>query len=109
MSFDEELADRVRQALGNRRGLAEKKMFGGLAFLFRGNMCCGVLKRELIVRVPADETDEVLTEPHTRPFDFTGRPMCGFVVVRPAGCEDDDSLSSWVARAVEFAAGLPAK
>ena len=109
MSFDEDLADRVRLALGTRRGLAEKKMFGGLAFLLRGNMCCGVLKRELIVRVPSDQTDEVLAEPHTRPFDFTGRPLRGFVVVRPAGCEDDNALAEWVDRAVEFASGLPAK
>jgi hypothetical protein len=84
-------------------------MFGGLAFLLRGNMCCGVLKRELIVRVPPDQTDEALAEPHMRPFDFTGRPMRGFVGVRPAGCEDDDALAGWVARAVESASGLPAK
>ena len=109
MSFDADLADRVRQALGERRGLAEKKMFGGLAFLLRGNMCCGVLMRELIVRVPPDETGDALAAPHTRAFDFTGRPMRGFVVVRPAGWEDDDALAEWVARAVEFATSLPAK
>lgn len=109
MSFDEDLADRVRLALGTLRGLTERRMFGGLAFLLRGNMCCGVLGRELIVRVPPDETEEVLAEPHTRAFDFTGRPMRGFVVVRPAGCEEDDALAAWVVRAVEFAAGLPAK
>src|SRR5262249_55452749 len=109
MSFDADLADRVRQALGERRGLAEKKMFGGLAFLLRGNMCCGVLKRELIVRVPPDETDEALAEPHTRAFDFTGRPSGGFVVAGPAGCEDNGPLAEWVPRAVEFPSGLPAK
>jgi hypothetical protein len=109
MSFDEDLADRVRMALGRRRGLVEKKMFGGLAFLLRGNMCCGILKRELIVRVPPDQTDVALAEPHTRPFDFTGWPMRGFVVVRLAGCEDEDALSEWVARTVAFASGLPAK
>lgn len=107
LSFDEDLADRVRLTLGTRRGLTEKKMFGGLAFLLRGNMCCGVLNRELIVRVPPDQTDEVLAEPHTRAFDFTGRAMRGFVVVRPAGCEDEDTLSEWVARDVAFASGLP--
>lgn len=109
MSFDEGLADRVRRALGKRRGLAEKKMFGGLAFLLRGNLCVGVLKEELIVRVPPDETDDVLAEPHTRPFDFTGKPMRGWIVVGPAGCADDDALAGWVARAVEFASDLPAK
>ena len=67
-----------------------------------------VLKRELIVRVPPDQTDEALAESHTRPFDFTGRPMRGFVVLRAAGCEDDEALAAWVARAVAFASGLPA-
>jgi TfoX/Sxy family transcriptional regulator of competence genes len=109
MSFDETLTDRVREALGPRRGLTERKMFGGLAFMLRGNMCCGVLKRELIVRVPPDETDDLLAEPHTRAFDFTGRPMRGFVVIRPAGCEHDGTLADWVDRAVAFAATLPAK
>ena len=109
MSFDENLADRVRQALGTRRGLTEKKMFGGLAFLLRGNMCCGVLGRELIVRVPPQETDRVLAERHTRPFDFTGRPMRGFVVVEPAGWADADDLAEWVTRSVAFASTLPVK
>lgn len=109
MSFDEDLADRVRLALGTRRGLTEKRMFGGLAFLLRGNMCCGVMNRELIVRVSRDQTDEMLAEPHTRAFDFTGRAMSGFVVVRPAGCEDEETLAEWVTRAVAFASGLPAK
>lgn len=93
MSFDESLADRVRRVLGRRRGMAEKKMFGGLAFLLRGNMCCGVLRRDLIVRVAPDDTDDVLAKPHTRAFDFTGRPMRGWVVVEPAGCATDDALA----------------
>jgi hypothetical protein len=109
MSFDGTLADRVRRALGRRRELVEKKMFGGLAFLLRGNMCCGVLRRDLIVRVAPDDTDGVLAEPHTRAFDFTGRPMRGWVVVEPGGCADDHALAGWIARAVEFASGLPAK
>jgi TfoX/Sxy family transcriptional regulator of competence genes len=109
MSFDEDLADRVRQAIGHRTDLTERKMFGGLAFLLRGNMCCGVLRDDLIVRIPPDETAAALAEPHTRPFDFTGRPMRGFVVVEPSGWDDDDALAGWVARAAEFAAALPPK
>jgi TfoX/Sxy family transcriptional regulator of competence genes len=108
MSFDEDLADRVRRALGPRKGLVEKKMFGGLAFLLDGNMCCGVLKRELVIRVAVDETDYVLAEPHTRRFDFTGRAMRGWVVVKTTGCEGD-ALADWVQRAVTFASSLPAK
>jgi hypothetical protein len=72
-------------------------------------MCCGVLKSELIVRIPPDETDAALAEPYTRAFDFTGKPMRGWVVVGLSGCEGDDALAAWVARAVEFASGLPAK
>ena len=109
MAYDENLAARVRRALGRRKGLSEKAMFGGLAFLLNGNMCCGVLKGELVVRVARDDTDDVLAEPHTRILDFTGRPMRGWVVVGPAGCHDDGDLACWVGKAVEFASSLPAK
>jgi len=73
MAFDEELAARIRKRLGKRAGLSEKKMFGGLAFLFRGNMCCGVSGQDLIVRLDPAQTEEALGEPHTRVFNLTGR------------------------------------
>ena len=72
MAFDERLAERIRGSLGRRKGLAEKKMFGGIAFLLNGNMCVGVHKSELIVRLAAEKTDAALAEPHTRRFDLTG-------------------------------------
>jgi TfoX N-terminal domain len=109
MAYDENLAGRVRRALGRRKGVSEKAMFGGLAFLLNGNMCCGVLKGELVVRVARDATDDALAEPHTRVLDFTGRSMRGWVVVGPAGCRDDGDLAGWVNKAVEFASSLPAK
>ncbi|MBI5564079.1 MAG: TfoX/Sxy family protein [Chloroflexi bacterium] len=109
MAFDEKLADRIRLQLGQRHGLIEKKMFGGLAFLLNGNMCCGVNGHDLIVRLAAEQTHEALSEPHTRIFDLTGRPMKGWILVQPAGLKTQADLAGWIRRAVEFAAALPAK
>jgi TfoX/Sxy family transcriptional regulator of competence genes len=74
MAFDERLAERVRKRVGTRPDVSEKKMFGGLAFLLNGNMCCGVHEGELIVRLDPDRAGEALAEPHTRVFDLSGRP-----------------------------------
>lgn len=109
MAFDEVLAARVRGVLSGSDGFSEKRMFGGIAFLLDGNMCCGVHGDELIVRLDPDETEQALGEPHVRLFDLTGRPMKGWVLVAPAGVSADDDLGSWVARAAEFAGSLPAK
>lgn len=109
MAYDEGLASRVRSVLSKQKGLVEKKMFGGLAFMLRGNMCLGVLGDELIVRVGPDGHAEATSMPHTRAFDFTGRPMKGFVVVKPKGCAKDDELVQWVGRGVAFAGSLPPK
>jgi hypothetical protein len=81
----------------------------GKARRLNGNTCCGVRKGELVVRVARDDTDGALAEPHTRAFDFTGRPMRGWVVVGAAGCRDDGDLAGWVGKAVAFASSLPAK
>src|SRR5215468_113567 len=78
MAFDEALANRVRPLLAGTRGLVEKKMFGGLAFLVRGNMSVGIHGAELIVRIEPDETDKALKQPGVRHFDITGRPMKGW-------------------------------
>jgi TfoX/Sxy family transcriptional regulator of competence genes len=109
MTYDEKLADRVRRAIGPQDGVAEKKMFGGICFLFRGNMCFGVLRDDLIVRVGPHQFDRALAEPHARPMDLTGRPMKGMVYVGPGGYESDDDLAGWVRRGVEFAGSLPPK
>jgi TfoX-like protein len=85
MAFDEKLAARIRSHLGKRTGLAEKKMFGGVAFLLSGNMCCGVHRDALIVRLDPEETDRARAEPDTRVFDLTGRPMKGWILVDPKG------------------------
>ena len=109
MAFNEELAGRVRHALKNRRSLEERKMFGGLAFLLRGNMCCGVVGDELMVRVGPEHYEKALAARHVRPMDFTGKPLEGFVYVTPPGIASDRALKTWVTKGVECAVSLPAK
>src|SRR5262245_28524745 len=81
MAYDEALAGRVRLALRGQPGIAERKMFGGVAFLRNGRMCCGVVGQDLVVRVIESDMEKALRERHVRPMDFTGRPMRGFVYV----------------------------
>jgi TfoX/Sxy family transcriptional regulator of competence genes len=109
MAFDEQLAARIRAHLGKRTGLAEKKMFGGIGFLMKGNMCVGVHRDALIVRLDPAATDRALAEPHTRVFDLTGRPMKGWILVEPQGLATAAQLGKWVDRAAKYAASLPAK
>ena len=109
MPFDEALAVRVRSALQGSDGLVEKRMFGGLAFLLNGNMCCGVHGDELIVRLDPERADAALRERHARVFDLTGRPMKGWVLIAPGGVATDDALRSWVGRGLDFAGSLPPK
>jgi hypothetical protein len=109
MAYDEGLATRVRDVLGDRPGLAEKRMFGGLAFLLHGNMACGVRGGDLIVRVAAEVADAAQGEPGTRPFDLTGRPMKGWLLVDVGGHAEDEDLRRWVDRGVAYASSLPAR
>ena len=109
MAYDEQLAGRVRDVLARRKDVSEKKMFGGLSFMLGGNMCCGVDKDNLMVRVGPEQYETALAQPHARPMDFTGRPLKGMVYVDPEGYRTDAALAAWVKRGVDFAASLPAK
>jgi TfoX/Sxy family transcriptional regulator of competence genes len=109
MPYDEKLAERVRKILGAKRGVTERKMFGGLAFLERGLMCCGIAGRDLMVRVPLDRYEAALARPHARPMDFTGRPMRGFLFVAPAGVRTEAALRRWVEASRAYVATLPPK
>jgi hypothetical protein len=109
MAFNEALAERIRQRLGRRKGIEEKKMFGGIGFLLNGNMLVGVWKDSLIVRLGPDEGDAALREPDVRVFDITGRPMKGWVLIEPAGVADDEQLGGWIDRAMKFCRTLPVK
>lgn len=109
MSYDEKTAHRVRQILSDRTDVVERKMFGGLCFMLKGCMCCGITTTAFMVRVGPDYYEEALAQPHARPMDFTGRPLTGMVYVDPAGHKTDVALAKWVARGVAFVSTLPAK
>jgi TfoX/Sxy family transcriptional regulator of competence genes len=109
MPYGERLAKRVRSLLARRKGFTEKKMFGGVGFLLAGNMCVGVWKEFLILRLGADAYEAALDEEHVRQFDITGRPMTGWVMVAPEGCREVPQLKAWLERAVAFVRTLPAK
>src|SRR5918993_855417 len=96
MAYDARLAERIRRVFGQRRDVVERKMFGGLAFLCRSRMCCGIVGRDLMVRVAGDEFDAVLRGRHVRPMDFTGKPLRGFVYVSPPGFRTAQALRSWL-------------
>jgi TfoX/Sxy family transcriptional regulator of competence genes len=100
---------RIRQVLGGLTVLTDKKMFGGIGFLVNGNMACGVHKDALIVRVGPEGYEKALAGPHTRPFDITGRPMKGWVMVDREGYGSDEALREWVRQGVDFALTLPPK
>jgi TfoX/Sxy family transcriptional regulator of competence genes len=108
MAYDEVLADRVREKLGSFAGVAEKRMFGGIAFLTDGNMTVGVRGDELIVRISPDNTDAALAEPGVRVFDITGKPMRGWILVAGEQLDNDD-LDRWIAQARTSVATLPPK
>jgi len=106
--MDEVLVERLRKALTGRMKISEKRMFGGVCFLLRGNMLCGTGKSEFMFRVGKDQDAAALKRPGARPMDITGRIMKGFVWVDPKRC-DDVALTGWIAMAEAYVGALPAK
>ena len=109
MAFDQGLAHRIREQLGARPDLTEMNMFGGVAFLTSGNMVVGVIGDDLIARVGADAMGDALAQPGARPFDLTGRPMSGWVLVAGDTVAEDHLLAEWIDRADRFVETLPPK
>lgn len=109
MAYDDDLADRVRAILEDVPHVTERKMFGGLTFLVSGNMACGIVGQDLMVRLGDAAADAALDEPHVRPMDFTGRPMRSMVYVGAAGVRTDPALDRWVRLALDHVDTLPAK
>jgi TfoX/Sxy family transcriptional regulator of competence genes len=109
VSYELEAAERVRRLLSDRNDVVEKEMVGGVSFLVKGNMCCGVTGAALMVRVGAESRDQALGEPHVRPMLFAGQALSGFVCIDPAGYVSDDALASWIQRGLDFVSGLPVK
>ncbi len=108
MAYDDALAQRIRDQMTDAPGLSEKKMFGGLAFLTAGNMTVGVHGNDLIARIDPETMEAALAEPGVRPFDMTGRPMRGWVLVATGGLTDQE-LERWIARARSYVGTLPAR
>ena len=109
MAFDEVLAARIRDVLGGIDGLSEKRMFGGIAFLLNGNMCCGVHGDDVILRVDPASAEDAVRKPHVRVFDMTGRPMKGWLLIGSDAVASDEELRAWIGMGVDFAGSLPAK
>jgi TfoX/Sxy family transcriptional regulator of competence genes len=110
MTYDEELADRIRELIGGEPDLAEKKMFGGLAFLIRGNMAIGASgEGGILVRVDPEETDSLVETSSARPMEMRGREMKGWLRVDSEEVASRDALAEWVARGTAYARSLPSK
>jgi len=109
MAYDKDLAERVKNMLADRDGFVERKMFGGIGFLLRGNMACGILQNDLIVRVGPEKYSGLLQRPGAGPFDITGRVMKGWLRVEPEGYGTEDALSGWIECGAAFALSLPPK
>lgn len=109
MAYDLALAQRVRKLIGSSRGLTEREQFGGIAFLLRGNVACGIIGDELLVRVGPERHDEAMQSKEAKPFSLTGRPSKGWILVRPAGLKAPASLKKWVEMGLDFAKTLPPK
>lgn len=110
MAYDENLAAKVRESLKGKRGITEKKMFGGLCFLLNGNMLCGVdNKSRLMIRVGPEKYESTLKLKHTREMDFTGKPLRGMLYIASDGVKRRDSISKWINMANEFVKTLPKK
>ncbi len=109
VAYDEELAERIRDLVGEERGLVEKKMFGGIGMMLDGNMALGVSGHMLMVRVDPQQMDELLAEPGAEPFVMGGRATKGFLLVSPDAIAEDGDLKRWVDRGVSLARSLPPK
>jgi len=109
MAFDVVLGERLRKVLKGRRGIAAKKMFGGLIFFHRGNMLIGVWKNSIMVRLGREGAEQSRLMPHVRPFHVTGKAIKNWILVDPEGLAQDSDLGMWVEQALEFVRTLPPK
>jgi TfoX/Sxy family transcriptional regulator of competence genes len=110
VSYDEDLANRLREIVGREAGLTEKRMFGGLGFLINGNLAVSASGQGgLLVRVDPADTEALLRRPHAQPFVTRGRAMNGWLRVDGEGVRTRRQLESWTKRGVAYARSLPKK
>lgn len=101
MAYNEKIADRIREAIVGTENLVEKKMFGGIAFMVNNKMLMGVDKDDVMLRCEPQRTDELLSKKGARPFDLTGKPMKGWLLVSAEGIKSKKDFDFWVATAIE--------
>jgi len=109
MACDEQLVERIRGVLGRTPMINEQRMFGGVCFTLNGNMVCGVVGTDIMVRVEPDRYQDALQKPHARVMDFTGMPMKGYVFVSGQGVTDDLALRNWIEFGVTYVGSLSVK
>ena len=109
MPYNAEIDKRIREIVSHWSGSDCKKMFGGVCYLINGNMVCGVYKDFLILRLGVDPAKSFLRLPYVKPFDITGRPMKGWIMVEEKGFKEEQELASWLNKAKEFVLTLPSK
>jgi TfoX/Sxy family transcriptional regulator of competence genes len=109
MAYSEELAERIRNAIGAHGGISERRMFGGIVWLVDGNMACGTRGEDMMVRMDRADVERALAEVGVHPMEMRGRRMRGFVTVDAATIDDDADLARWAHEGLSFAASLPPK
>jgi TfoX/Sxy family transcriptional regulator of competence genes len=109
MAYDEQLAERVKKLIKTEKKLEQKKMFGGIAFLVNGNMCCGIHGAEVILRVDPEKYAVLLAKPQVREFDMTGKPMKGWLILKNSAAAKPAELKRWVNEALSYALTLKKK
>ena len=109
MAYNEQLEKRLNRLVNKRKDLYAQKMFGGVGFLLRGNMCFGIYKDYLILRLGDEQAQKALMKKYTKPFDITGRVMKGWVMVNFPGLKTENSLKEWTTQAIDFVSNLPRK
>ena len=109
MAYSEKIETRIKKIVSSWKNTEDKKMFGGICHLVNGNMFCGVYKDYLILRLGPDKAGDVLERPNVQPFDITGRPMKGWVMVTEDGFKRDNELKNWLELTRKFVETLPAK
>ena len=109
MAFDETLAQRIRKGLGRKKGVEEKKTFGGLCFMLNGHMLVGVWNDSMIVRLGVEQEDDALLQPHVKRLDIKRKPIKGWIKVAKEGVQEVEQVKAWIQRAVKFVGKLPPK
>jgi TfoX/Sxy family transcriptional regulator of competence genes len=109
LPFNEEIETRIQKIVSQWKNTEVKKMFGGICHLLKGNMFCGIYRDSLILRLGEKGSEEALRSPGVRPFDITGTPMKGWVMVEQSSFKSDEALQAWLEEARNFVETLPLK